>query len=131
MKKVVYSGTFDPVTNGHIDIIKRASAMFDKVVVAVSLSKDKTPMFDLETRVKMLQDATSSFDNVEIKSFDNLTVDFVNSEGTNIIIRGLRAVSDFEFELQMGYANASLSPNIETHLHIIYILYTYFKDFPG
>ena len=115
MKKIaIYPGTFDPVTKGHLDLIDRATKMFDKVIVAVSISKDKTPMFDHSMRIKMLKEATKEFKNVEIEEFDTLLVDFVNSKKSNIIVRGLRAVSDFEFELQMGYANSSLSPNIET-----------------
>lgn len=114
MKIVVYPGTFDPVTKGHVDIIKRAVKMFDRVIVAVSVSKDKTPMFDLQTRVKMLQEATKDLDNVAIKSFDTLLVDFLSEVNSSIIVRGLRAVSDFEYELQMGYANSSLDSNIET-----------------
>lgn len=114
MKIVVYPGTFDPVTKGHVDIIKRAVKMFDRVIVAVSVSKDKTPMFDLQTRVKMLQEATKDLDNVAIKSFDTLLVDFLSEVNSSIIVRGLRVVSDFEYELQMGYANSSLDSNIET-----------------
>ena len=113
-KIAIYPGTFDPVTKGHLDLIKRATSMFDKVVVAVSVSKDKIPMFDHKTRLRMLIEATKNYKNVEIEEFDTLLVDFVNKKGSNIIVRGLRAVSDFEFELQMGYANSSLSPNIET-----------------
>ncbi len=113
-KIVVYPGTFDPVTKGHIDIIKRAATMFDKVIVAVSMSKDKTPMFDLKTRKKMLIDSTKDLENVEIRSFDSLLVDFLSEVNSHIIVRGLRAVSDFEYELQMGYANSSLDASIET-----------------
>lgn len=114
MKKVIYPGTFDPITNGHLDIITRAAKIFDKVIVAVALSLEKRPMFDIATRVKMAKLATKEFENVEIKSFDTLLVNFCQKEGAKIIIRGLRAVSDFEYELQIGYANRSLDSEIET-----------------
>jgi pantetheine-phosphate adenylyltransferase len=116
--KAIYPGTFDPVTNGHIDIIKRACKIFDKVVVAVADNKDKKTMFSLEKRVEMMKKATKSLKKVEVKSFNSLLVDFAKKENSNIIIRGLRAVSDFEYELQMGYANKSLNPEID----IIYLM---------
>lgn len=114
MKKVIYPGTFDPITKGHLDIIKRAASIFDHVTVAVAKSKEKGPMFDIQTRVKMARLATKTFPNVSIKEFDTLLVNFCKQEQTNVIIRGLRAVSDFEYELQMGYANQSLDKSIET-----------------
>lgn len=113
-KIAIYPGTFDPVTNGHIDIIKRAYKIFDKIIVAVADNKDKKTMFDLKKRVEMMKKATSSFEKVEVKSFNTLLVDFAKKENANIIIRGLRAVSDFEYELQMGYANKSLYSEIDT-----------------
>lgn len=112
-KKAIYSGTFDPITNGHIDIISRALKVFDEVIVAVADSKSKKPMFDLQTRVKLINRATAGM-NVTAKPFDTLLVDFAKQEGIHTIVRGLRAVSDFEFELQMGYANNSLDNNIDT-----------------
>jgi len=114
MKKAIYPGTFDPVTNGHLDIIKRACSIFDKIIVAVADNKDKKTMFDLEKRVKMMKKATKQFNKVEVKSFNSLLVEFAKKENTKIIIRGLRAVSDFEYELQMGYANKSLDESIDT-----------------
>ena len=113
-KTVVYPGTFDPVTNGHLDVIRRASKMFEKVIVAVSISKDKNPMFTHIERVKMIEHAIKDLNNIEVKAFDTLLVDFVRNESSNIVIRGLRAVSDFEYELQMGYANESLYKDLET-----------------
>lgn len=113
-KKAIYPGTFDPVTNGHIDIIKRACKIFDKIIVAVADNKDKKTMFDLQKRVEMMKKATSSFEKTEVKSFNTLLVEFAKKENANIIIRGLRAVSDFEYELQMGYANKSLYSEIDT-----------------
>ena len=115
MKKIaLYPGTFDPVTNGHIDIIKRAKTIFDEVIVAVAESTDKKPMFSLQRRKEMLKLATSHIDGVHIETFDTLLVDFAKEMKTNNIIRGLRAISDFEYELQLSYANSSLNPNIET-----------------
>jgi len=114
MTKAIYPGTFDPVTNGHIDIIERACKIFDKIIVAVADNKDKNTMFSLEMRVKMMKKATKKFKKVEVKSFNTLLVEFAKKEEAKIIIRGLRAVSDFEYELQMGYANKSLDENIET-----------------
>jgi pantetheine-phosphate adenylyltransferase len=116
MKKriALYPGTFDPITNGHIDIIERAGTIFDGVIVAVAKSSAKKPMFDLQKRKKLIEIATAHCKNIEIVSFDNLLVDLAKELDTKLIIRGLRAVSDFEYELQMGYANASLDPEIET-----------------
>ena len=113
-KKAIYPGTFDPVTNGHIDIIKRACSIFDKIIIAVADNKDKKTMFDLEKRVEMMKKATKEFNKIEVKPFNSLLVDFAKKEDTKIIIRGLRAVSDFEYELQMGYANKSLNNEIDT-----------------
>lgn len=112
-RRAIYSGTFDPITNGHIDIIKRALQVFDEVIVAVANSNTKNPMFDTQTRVLLVEKATKGM-NVQAKAFNTLLVDFAKSEDINIIIRGLRAVSDFEYELQMGYANNSLDKDIDT-----------------
>ena len=113
-KKCIYPGTFDPVTNGHIDVIKRASRIFERVVVAVANSDSTNPMFSFEVRVKMAKIATANFKNVEVTGFDNLLVDFAKNLDINVVIRGLRAVSDFEYELQIGYANATLWEEFET-----------------
>ena len=114
MRVAIYPGTFDPITNGHMDVIKRARKLFDKVLVAVAISEEKHPMFDIETRVEMVQAAILDLDGVEVEPFDNLLVSFSKEKDIRVMIRGLRAVSDFEFELQMGYANASLWSEIET-----------------
>ena len=112
--KAIYPGTFDPVTNGHIDIIKRACKMFDKIIVAVADNKDKNTMFSLQKRVEFMKKATRNLEKVEVASFSSLLVDFAREKECKIIIRGLRAVSDFEYELQMGYANKSLDSEIDT-----------------
>jgi pantetheine-phosphate adenylyltransferase len=112
--KAIYPGTFDPVTNGHIDIIKRACKMFDKIIVAVADNKDKNTMFNLQKRVEFMKKATRNLEKVEVESFSSLLVDFAKEKECKIIIRGLRAVSDFEYELQMGYANKSLDSDIDT-----------------
>jgi len=112
--KAIYPGTFDPVTNGHLDIIKRACKMFDKIIVAVADNKDKSTMFPLAKRVEFMKKATKDLPKIEVKSFNSLLVDFAKKQECKIIIRGLRAVSDFEYELQMGYANKSLDSEIDT-----------------
>ena len=114
MRVAIYPGTFDPITNGHMDVIKRARKLFDKVLVAVALSEEKRPLFDIQTRVKMVQEAIVDMDGVDVEPFDGLLVNFSKSKNIRVMIRGLRAVGDFEFELQMGYANASLWSEIET-----------------
>jgi len=110
----IYPGTFDPITNGHLDIIKRAKKIFDKVIVAVAISKDKNPMFSLEKRVEFIKECIKDIDGVEVEAFDSLLVDFADKKGVKTIVRGLRAVSDFEYELQMGYANNFLNREIDT-----------------
>ncbi|MDR1006938.1 MAG: pantetheine-phosphate adenylyltransferase [Campylobacteraceae bacterium] len=113
-KTAIYPGTFDPVSNGHIDIVKRAQKLFDEVLIAVAASDEKKPMFTLEMRVEMVKAAVKDIDNVKVGPFSNLMVDFASEKNIFTVIRGLRAVSDFEYELQMGYANASLNNDIET-----------------
>lgn len=113
-KKAIYSGTFDPITNGHMDIVCRASNIFDEVIIAVAKSERKGPMFSHEDRVRFAKEATKHMENVTVIGFDTLLVDLATQMKINTIIRGLRAVSDFEYELQMGYANSSINKNIET-----------------
>ncbi|QOY53269.1 pantetheine-phosphate adenylyltransferase [Candidatus Sulfurimonas baltica] len=115
MRKIaLYPGTFDPITNGHFDIIERALRLFDEVIIAVAISQDKKPMFSLDERIEMTKEAVKSLSNVTVVGFDNLTVELAKTHDASIIIRGLRAVSDFEYELQLGYLNNSLDDTIET-----------------
>ncbi|MEJ2501142.1 MAG: pantetheine-phosphate adenylyltransferase [Campylobacterales bacterium] len=114
IKTALYPGTFDPITNGHYDIIERALRLFDRVIVAVAESHSKKPMFTLEERVSMANAAVDGLENVEVIGFDNLTIDLAREYGADILIRGLRAVSDFEYELQLGYLNHSLDAGVET-----------------
>jgi len=112
--KAIYPGTFDPITVGHIDIIKRAYNMFDELIIAVADSQAKKPMFSLDQRVHMVKVATQDMQNIKVIGFHKLLVDLSDELDANILIRGLRAISDFEYELQMGYANASLKKELET-----------------
>lgn len=113
-KIALYPGTFDPITNGHFDIIERALNLFDEVIVAVALSQDKKPMFTLGERIEMVEAAIAPLQGARVVGFDNLTVELAHEHDAGILIRGLRAVSDFEYELQLGYLNNSLDATIET-----------------
>jgi len=113
-RRAIYPGTFDPITNGHLDIIKRACAMFEEIIVAVAYNEAKKPMFSLDERIKMVEKVTQDFPSIKVVRFHSLLVNLSDELDANIIIRGLRAVSDFEYELQMGYANASLKKELET-----------------
>ena len=110
----VYPGTFDPVTNGHIDIIQRAVKLFDKIIVAVALNPRKNPMFPSEQRVDFIHQGLKGLKNVEVLPFSNLLIEFAQSKKASVIIKGLRAVSDFEYELQMGLMNRNLDEKMET-----------------
>ena len=112
--RAIYPGTFDPITLGHLDIIKRAYNMFDEIIIAVADSQAKKPMFSLAQRVAMVKAATEEMPNIKVIGFHKLLVDLADELDANILVRGLRAISDFEYELQMGYANASLKKDLET-----------------
>jgi pantetheine-phosphate adenylyltransferase len=114
MKSAIYPGSFDPVTLGHLDIIKRSAGLTDHLIVAVLNNSSKTPLFSVDERVNMLKDATKDLTNVEVISFSGLLVDFARQHDCNVIIRGLRAVTDFEYELAMSQTNRVVNPNIDT-----------------
>jgi len=113
MTKAVYPGSFDPMTNGHLDIIKRSANLFDEVIVAVLINSAKSPLFPIEEKVSLLKEATMDLKNVKIASFEGLLVDFVEKNSLDVIVKGLRAVSDFESELQMAAMNRELN-HVET-----------------
>lgn len=110
----VYPGTFDPITNGHTDLVQRAAGLFDQVILAIAANPGKTPLFDLSQRVAMAEQVLSSFDNVEVCGFSDLLVHFVRSRNAKVILRGLRAVSDFEYEMQLASMNRHLEHSLET-----------------
>jgi len=112
--KALYPGTFDPITNGHLDLVHRARRLFDEVIVAVGTAREKDPMFTVEERVEMIREATAELDGITVVSFDGLLVDEVRRYGATSILRGLRAVSDFEYEFQMALMNRHLAPEVET-----------------
>lgn len=112
--KAIYPGSFDPVTSGHVDLIERASKVFDEVVVAVAVNSQKKPFFTTAERVELLQEACGHLSNVQVDYFHGLQVDYVQKQGANVVIRGLRAVSDFEHELQMALTNKRLNEDVET-----------------
>lgn len=114
MSTAVYPGTFDPVTNGHLDIIKRAVNLFDRVVIAVAVDNYKANLFTLEQRTELLKKVTKDIGNVEVLPFEGLLVNFVKNNGASIIVRGLRAISDFEYEFQMSLMNKKLAEDVET-----------------
>jgi pantetheine-phosphate adenylyltransferase len=110
----IYPGTFDPITNGHIDIIARAAKLYHRVIIAVAVNINKTPLFSLDERVALVHAVTTEFDNVTVMGFSTLLVEFAKQQGANVILRGLRAVSDFEYEFQLAGMNRRLSPDLET-----------------
>ena len=115
MSIALYPGTFDPVTNGHLDVLSRATRLFDRVIVAVSgTSSSKQTVFDAETRVSLVRENISENDRVSVEAFDGLLVDYAKERGASVLVRGLRAVSDFEYEFQMAQMNRHLDPDLET-----------------
>lgn len=114
MRTVVYPGTFDPITNGHIDLVERACRLFDKVIVAVAASNRKNPLFTLEERVALAEETLAHLPNVTVCGFDILLVEFVRHQNAQAVLRGLRAVSDFEYEFQLANMNRALAPNMES-----------------
>jgi pantetheine-phosphate adenylyltransferase len=110
----IYPGSFDPVTNGHLDVIQRASAIFDQLIVAVTQNIEKDALFQVKERVEMLESITFEWPNVQVEVFNGLLVDYARNQGASVILRGIRAVSDYEYELQMAMMNRKLEPDIET-----------------
>ncbi len=128
MKKAIYPGSFDPVTLGHIDVIERASKLFDHLIIAVLGNSAKTPLFSTEERVKMLQEVTKHIPNVEVECFGGLTVDFAKAHKATAMVRGLRAVTDFEYELQIAQLNHVINPDIDTVFLVTDLKYAYLSS---
>ena len=128
MTRAIYPGSFDPVTLGHLDIIKRASKIFDELIVGVLNNYSKSPLFSVEKRVKMLNDVVKDLPNVKVMSFEGLLVDFARKVDAQIIVRGLRAVTDFEYELQMSQTNTVLNENVDTIFFTTSLEYAYLSS---
>jgi pantetheine-phosphate adenylyltransferase len=128
MKRAIYPGSFDPVTNGHLDVVERAGKLFDEVVVAVAYNDEKQPLFSLEERLELLQQTVGKIDHVQIAQFDGLLVEFAVQQKAIAVIRGLRAVSDFEFEFQMALMNRKLEVDVETIFLMPKEEYTYLSS---
>ena len=128
MRRAVYPGSFDPVTNGHLDVIERARKLFDEVIVAVAHNDEKQALFSLEERLQFLQDSIGKIDMVRIAQFDGLLVEFATAQRASAVIRGLRAVSDFEFEFQMALMNRKLETDVETIFLMPKEEYTYLSS---
>lgn len=114
MRTVIYPGTFDPITNGHVDLVERATRLFDRVVLGIAYSEKKQPLFDLKQRIALCEGALEHLENIEVRGFNNLLVDFVREHSGSAVLRGLRAVSDFEYEFQMANMNRAMHAQFET-----------------
>jgi pantetheine-phosphate adenylyltransferase len=128
MRRAIYPGSFDPVTNGHLDVVERARKLFDEVIVAVAHNDEKQPLFSLEERLDLLKQTVGKIDNVQIAQFEGLLVDFAVEQKASAVIRGLRAVSDFEFEFQMALMNRKLKDSVETIFLMPKEEYTYLSS---
>ena len=128
MRVALYPGSFDPATNGHLDIIERAATLFDKVIVAVLQNSSKSPLFSVEERVNILTEVTKDIPNVEVKCFSGLSINFAKECGAKVLIRGLRAVTDFDYELQMAQTNRVLAPDIDTMFLATCLEYAYLSS---
>ena len=128
MTTAVYPGSFDPVTNGHLDVISRGAELFDKVIVGVLHNSTKSPLFSVEERVKMLKEVTKDLDNIRIVPFDGLLVEFASRMNAGLVIRGLRAITDFEYELQMAQTNRVLAPDVDTMFLTTSLEYAYLSS---
>jgi len=128
MKIAVYPGSFDPITNGHLNIVERSTKIFDKLIVAVAIDSKKTTLFSAQERTGMIREATKNIEKIEVKSFSGLLTDFVRKNKANIIIRGMRAISDFEHESQLALMNKRLAPEIETIFMVTCAKYSYLNS---
>jgi pantetheine-phosphate adenylyltransferase len=128
VRRAIYPGSFDPITNGHLDVIQRAAKLFDEVVVAVAFNEQKHSLFKADERVALIRETTTGISNIRVSRFDGLLVDFARSQGASAVVRGLRAVSDFEFEFQMALMNRKLEPGIETIFMMPAEKYTYLSS---
>ena len=128
MKRAIYPGSFDPVTYGHIEIIKRASEIFDELIVGVLENRAKTPLFSIDERVNILNEVLTDLDNVTVKSYDGLLVDFTVQESAGVIVRGLRAVTDFDYELQLAQTNRVLHKEVDTVFLATSLRYAYLSS---
>ena len=128
MKKAIYPGSFDPVTFGHLDIISRSAKMVDKLIIAVLINKSKSSLFSMEERVRMISEYVKEYKNVEVHSFSSLTVDYAKEVGATMIVRGLRAVTDFEYELQLAQTNKVMAEDIDTLFLATNLKYSYLSS---
>ena len=128
MKIAIYPGSFDPVTFGHLDVISRSAKMVDKLIIGVLLNNNKTPLFSTEDRVRMINELISEYPNVEVHSFSGLTVDYAKEVGATMIVRGLRAVTDFEYELQLAQTNKVIAEDIDTLFLATNLKYSYLSS---
>lgn len=124
----IYPGTFDPITNGHLDLIERGAKIFDRLIIAVLTNPDKDPLFSVPERIEMLRQTTNHLANVEVEAFGGLLVDYAVRRGAQVILRGIRAISDYEYEMQMALMNRKLSPQIETVFMMPAEAYTYLSS---
>jgi pantetheine-phosphate adenylyltransferase len=124
----IYPGTFDPVTNGHLDLISRGAAIFDKLIVGISQNLEKDPLFAVSERVEMLEAVTFDWKNVEVEVFDGLLMDYARAKNARVILRGIRAVSDYEYELQMAMMNRKIEPQIETVFMLPAVAYSFLSS---
>ena len=129
-KKIIaiYPGSFDPITLGHLDILQRAASIFDKVIMAVAINPEKKPMFSNKTRMKMIKEVTKDVDNIEVDSFSGLLVDYANKQNVSVIVRGIRALSDYEYEFNMALMNRSLDESITTTFLVAHQKYTHLSS---
>lgn len=128
MKIAIYPGTFDPITNGHLDILERAINLFDKVIVSIARNSSKDPLFPEQERLELIRQAIKSYKQVEVDSFEGLLVDYAKKKKATAVVRGLRAISDFEYELQMALMNRKLNPNVQTVFLMPNEKYTYLNS---